>query len=114
MARRSAPGADRSRLPLVALVAAHGISLTGNVLTLIALPLFVLAETGSAAATGLTGAAATVPVVLGGAFGGALVDRLGYRRASVLADLASGVSIGLVPLLDATVGLPFPALLALV
>ncbi|TFV87925.1 MFS transporter [Blastococcus sp. CT_GayMR16] len=114
MATRPPSARGRSRRPLIALVAAHGVSLTGNVLTLIALPLYVLTETGSAAATGLTGAAATVPVVLGGAFGGVLVDRLGYRRASVLADLASGVSIGLVPLLDATVGLSFPALLALV
>lgn len=105
---------QRSRLPLAGLVAAHGVSLTGNMITLIALPLYVLAETGSAVATGVTGAAASVPVVLGGAFGGVLVDRVGYRRASVVADVAGGVSIGLVPLLDATVGLSFPALLVLV
>ncbi|MGY0004793.1 MFS transporter [Micromonospora sp. I033] len=100
--------------PLAGLLAAHTVSLTGNMLTLIALPLYVLAETGSPAATGLTGAFATAPVVLGGAFGGVLVDRIGYRRASVLADLVSGVTVAAVPLLHATVGLPFPALLGLV
>ncbi|MEV0429783.1 MFS transporter [Micromonospora sp. NPDC050495] len=102
------------RAPLAGLLGAHVVSLTGNMLTLIALPLYVLAETGSAAATGLTGAFATAPVVLGGAFGGVLVDRIGYRRASVLADLVSGVTVAAVPLLHATVGLPFPALLGLV
>ncbi|QDY11706.1 MFS transporter [Micromonospora sp. HM134] len=83
-------------------------------LTLIALPLYVLATTGSPAATGLTGAVATVPVVLGGALGGVLVDRIGYRRASILADVVSGLTVAAVPLLDATVGLPFWALLGLV
>ena len=102
------------RAPLAGLLAAHAVSLTGNVLTLIALPLHVLAETGSAAATGLTGAVATLPVVLGGALGGVVVDRVGHRRASVVADLTSGASIALVPLLDVLVGLPFWGLLALV
>lgn len=102
------------RTPLIGLLIAHTVSLTGNMLTLIALPLYVLAETGSPAATGLAGAFATAPVVLGGAFGGVLVDRIGYRRASVLADLVSGVTVAAVPLLHATVGLPFPALLGLV
>ncbi|MFV2113809.1 hypothetical protein ACFHW0_15925 [Micromonospora sp. LOL_025] len=106
--------ATSRRAPLLGLLVGHAVSLTGNMLTLIALPLYVLAETDSLAATGLAGAFATAPVVLGGAFGGVLVDRIGYRRASVLADLVSGVTIAAVPLLHATVGLPFPALLALV
>lgn len=100
--------------PLAGLLLAHAVSMTGNVLTLVALPLYVLVTTGSAALTGVTGFFATLPVVLGGAFGGVLVDRIGYRRSSVLADVVSGSTIALVPLLDASVGLPFPALLALV
>jgi len=102
------------RGPLVGLLAAHAVSMTGNVLTLVALPLYVLMTTGSAAQTGITGFFATLPVVLGGAFGGVLVDRIGYRRATVLADLMSGATIALVPLLDSTVGLSFPSLLGLV
>ena len=105
---------SRRRGPLAGLLAGHVVSLTGNMLTLIALPLYVLAETGSAAATGVAGFFATLPVVIGGPFGGVLVDRVGYRRASVVADVVSGVTIATVPLLDATVGLPFWALLALV
>ncbi|MFI9644416.1 MFS transporter [Micromonospora sp. NPDC051925] len=104
----------RRRAPLVGLLVGHTVSLTGNMLTLIALPLYVLAETGSPAATGLTGAVATAPVVLGGALGGVLVDRIGYRRASVLADVVSCLTVAAVPVLDATVGLPFWALLGLV
>lgn len=104
----------RQRWPLAGLLAGHVVSLTGNMLTLIALPLYVLAETGSAAATGIAGFFATLPVVIGGPFGGVLVDRVGYRRASVVADVVSGVTIATIPLLDAAVGLPFWALLALV
>lgn len=102
------------RPPLVGLLVAHGVSLTGNVLTLVALPLYVLAQTGSPALTGVTGAVATLPVILGGALGGVFVDRLGYRRTSVVADLIGAVTIGAVPLLDQTIGLPLWALLALV
>jgi MFS family permease len=43
-----------------------------------------------------------------------IVDRLGHRRASIVADLASGCSVALIPLLHHTVGLPLAALLALV
>jgi MFS family permease len=100
--------------PLLALLAAHAVSATGNWLTLIALPLYVLSETGSGAATGLAGAFVAVPVVIGGLFGGVIVDRLGYRRSSVLADLSSGLVIAIAPMLDHTVGLPFWTLLALV
>lgn len=103
-----------SAAPLVGLLSGHVVSLTGNMLTLIALPLYVLAETGSAVATGLAGFFATLPVVIGGSLGGVLVDRFGYRRSSVVADLVSAVTIAAVPLLDRTLGLPFWALLGLV
>ncbi|MFF0722554.1 MFS transporter [Micromonospora sp. NPDC003816] len=103
-----------TRVPLVGLLVGHTVSLTGNMLTIIALPFYVLAETGSPVATGITGAVATAPIVLGGALGGVLVDRIGYRRASVLADLVSCLTVAAIPLLHATVGLPFWALLALV
>jgi len=103
-----------AKVPLYGLVTGHAVSMTGNVLTLVALPLYVLNRTGSATATGLTGVAATLPVVLGGTFGGPLVDRLGHRRASVLADLVSAATVAAVPVLDRTTGLPLWGLLALV
>jgi MFS family permease len=100
--------------PLIGLLAGHTVSLTGNMLTLVALPLYVLAETGSASATGLAGFFAYLPVVIGGPLGGVLVDRFGYRRSSVTADLVSAGTIGSVPLLDGTFGLPLWLLFALV
>lgn len=90
------------------------MSVTGSQLTLIALPWFVLQTTGSATQTGLAGAFMSLPQFVSGVLGGAFVDRFGYRRVSIVADLVSGFGISLVPLLFATVGLPFWQLLALV
>ncbi|HUZ01545.1 MAG TPA: MFS transporter [Thermomicrobiaceae bacterium] len=104
----------RNRVPLLALLAANTVSEIGSSLTLIALPWFVLATSGSAARTGLTGFAVALPGFLVGIFGGTVIDRLGYRRSSVIADVVSGIGIGLVPTLFFTVGLPFALLLALV
>ena len=102
------------RAPLVGPLAANAISITGNRITQLAIPWFVLQTTGSVAKTGLAGFFSLLPFVLSSALGGVVVDRLGYRRASIVADLASGTSVLLVPILHATVGLPLPALLALV
>jgi len=101
------------RLPIASLTIAGIISLTGSMLTSVAIPWFVLQTTNSAAKTGLTGVFATLPFIIGGIFGGTLVDRLGFKRMSVLADLTSGGTIALIPLLFHTTGLAFWQLLAL-
>jgi MFS family permease len=106
--------AASTRGPLFALFAANAVSLTGNVAALVAIPWFVLETTGSATKTGVTAFAALLPVVLSGLFGGALVDRLGYRRTSVIADGASAIAVAAIPLLHSTVGLEFWQLVALV
>lgn len=103
-----------SRVPLGALVAANVVSIAGNRLTQLAIPWYVLQSTGSVTKTGLVAFFSLLPFVLSSALGGAIVDRLGYRRASVVADLASGASVLAIPLLHHTVGLPFAVLLALV
>jgi MFS family permease len=103
-----------SRVPLASLLAANAISIAGNRLTMLAIPWFVLQTTGSVSQTGLVGFFSLLPFVLSAGLGGALVDRLGYRRMSIVADLASGVSVLSIPLLYHTVGLPLAALLALV
>lgn len=102
------------RLPLLANLAAALFSLGGNAIALVALPIIALTETGSPLAAGVVGVFATVPLVIGGALGGVLVDRFGYRLSSIVADLASAVTVLAIPLLHATVGLPFGAMLALV
>ncbi|HSJ50954.1 MAG TPA: MFS transporter [Actinomycetota bacterium] len=104
----------RTRRPLLAIFGANAVSLTGNVAALVAIPWFVLETTNSASKTGITAAAALLPVVLSGLFGGAMVDRLGYRRTSVLSDLASAGAVAAIPLLHSTMGLEFWQLLVLV
>ena len=106
--------AGARRLLLGALLAGNVISLVGNMLTLVALPWFVLQTTDSPVRTGLTGFFVALPSFLAGLFGGTLVDRLGPKRVSVAADLVSGLGIVLVPALHLTVGLAFWQLLALV
>jgi MFS family permease len=108
----SVPSA-RERLPFWGLVSANGISTTGNMLTSLAVPWFVLQTTGSAARTGLVAFATILPNALSGFFSGAIVDRLGLKRVSVLGDIASGVTVALVPTLYLTVGLPLWLLLLL-
>ena len=103
-----------TRVPIAALLTANGLSLAGNAMATVIVPLYVLGITGSPLLTGLAGAAATAPVILGGALGGVVVDRLGFRRAAIIADLASGVTVLAIPVLAATVGLPLWALFALV
>jgi MFS family permease len=102
------------RRPLYAMLAANIVSQIGNSLSYIVIPWFVLQLTGSAARMGLTAAAAMVPLVVAGFFGGALVDRLGFKRMSVIADIASSGAVALIPLLHLTIGLEFWQLLALV
>jgi len=103
-----------NRTPITALLIANAISLLGSMLTLIALPWFVLQTTGSAAKTGITGGFVALPAFIVGIFGGTLVDRLGYKRSSVIADVVSGIGIASIPLLYHTIGLAFWQLLALV
>src|SRR5215207_9448551 len=104
----------KNNLPIYSLFTANAISLVGNVLSAMAIPWFVLQTTGSATRTGITGFFTILPVVLAGFFGGTLVDRLGYKRTSIIADLASGVTTALIPLLYFTVGLEFWQLMVLV
>jgi MFS family permease len=114
MARHIRSTTTRERMPLWALLSANIVSLIGNELTFIAIPWFVLQTTGSAARTGITAAVSVVAMIVAGFFAGALVDRLGYKRMSVISDLASGVTVALIPLLHYTVGIAFWQLLALV
>lgn len=82
-------------------------------MVLLAIPWFVLETTGSATKTGITGFFAFLPIVLAG-FLGPVVDRMGLKRASIAADIASGISVAMIPLLFHTVGLEFWQLLVLV
>lgn len=109
-----AVGGRRARLPLLGLLAATALSITGNSIVALAVPWLVLERTGSAALAGVAGAAAVVPIVLSALFGGALIDRLGRRFCSVASDILSALAVAALPLLDATLGLAIGPLLVLV
>ena len=102
------------RAPLFAFFAANLISFVGDRLTLLAIPWFVLQTTGSVVETGITAFFTTLPSILSAFLSGLLVDRLGYKRTSVIGDVASGISTVLIPLLYRTIGLAFWQLLVLV
>jgi MFS family permease len=102
------------RGPLYALFAANVVSSIGDNLAFIAVPWFVLQTTGSVEQTGITAACTTAGVAVSAFFGASLVDLLGYRRASILSDLASGLAIAGIPLLYLLGQLAFRELLALV
>ena len=106
MTRRS--GSVAGLLVLIALAN------TGTRMMAIAVPWFVLVSTGSATRTGLVAAFELAPYVLAKALGGPVVDRLGQRRVSIAADLASAATIGLNPLTYALGVLSLPLLLGLV
>jgi MFS family permease len=106
------PGRDRRPLALV--LAANVISIAGNMLTLVAVPWFVLETTGSAARAGLVAFASTVPVVLAALLGGPLIDRLGLRVSSVVSDGVCAAAVAAVPLLHLAGLLDYGRLLVLV
>ena len=107
-------GPVRSRTPLYALYAADVVSLSGNAVAQLAIPWFVLTTTGSASLTALAVFFNFLPIVIAAFFGGVVVDRLGFRTTSVVADLASAAAVAAIPLLYTTVGLELWQLLALV
>jgi MFS family permease len=67
-------------------------------MTIVAGPWFVLQTTGSAAKTGLVGAALALGL-LAPVLGGPLVDRVGFRRGTVVADVLSAATVASIPAL---------------
>lgn len=96
--------------------AAHSVSIFGDQLTLVALPLATYAATKSAIAVGVVASAEAVTAVLFGLPAGAIADRLAHRRVMVLTDLGRVVVLlalivaihadgGVVALLTAALGM---------
>lgn len=105
---------QKDRAPLVAFLVANVVSICGTRVSAIAIPWFVLITTGSPIKTGLVAMAEMAPLVIVKAIGGPLIDKVGARRISVLADTASTGVVALVPLLHTLGILHFPTLLVLV
>lgn len=108
------PATWRRLRPLAGVLTALLIAHSGTRVSAIALPWFVLVTTGSATQTGLVVFCELGPYVALKVFTGPLVDRVGPRRISWLADVVSAAAALLIPLLHANGMLSFGLLLALV
>jgi MFS family permease len=89
----------------VLLEAATIMSGSGNGVVTVVLPWLALERTGSAATAGVVAAATAVPLLVASLFAGSVVDRMGRRRTAVASDLASGLSVAAVPIVDHLFGL---------
>ena len=107
-------GDKGNRAPLAAFLVANVVSICGTRVSAIAIPWFVLITTGSPVKTGLVALAEMAPLVVVKAIGGPLIDKVGARRISVVADTASTAVVALIPLLHELGLLHFPTLLVLV
>ena len=71
------------------LLSTQGISSIGDAVSFTALPLLVLALTGSGLAMGLVGALQTLPDLVFGMVAGVLADRADRKRMMFIADLGA-------------------------
>jgi hypothetical protein len=81
-----------------ALVSAEGISAVGDAVSFTALPLLVLALTGSGFAMGIVGALQTLPDLVFGLVAGAIADRSDQKRILFLTNVGRGALTALIPL----------------
>lgn len=93
------------KLAVPAYLASFFLSILGNALAAVALPLIVLHQTGSVLGTGSVAAATAVPAILAGLFMGVVIDRFNRRDCSIVTDMISGLSIAALPLVDHLFGL---------
>lgn len=112
--RGSGPGRRGPRNGLVGLLIANLVSVAGGSVSLVALPWFVLATTGSTVATGVAVVAETLPVVAVALVAGTVVHRVGAVATRIGSDVISAVTVLAIPALHATVGLAYWQLLVLV
>lgn len=92
------------RAPVLYL-SSYAVSVLGNSIAAIALPLIVLQETGSAMAAGWVAAATAVPAVFAGLLMGVVIDRINRVTSSVVTDLVSAAAVAALPVIDHVTGL---------
>ena len=85
---------DRVRRNTALVLAGQAVTLLGDYVALLALPLFVYELTGSSLYLGLTTAFETLPTLLFGFAVGVALDRIPMKRALVIADLGRAVELG--------------------
>src|SRR3954463_15442951 len=97
-----------------AIVAAEWVSSVGSSMTVLALPWFVLATTGSATKLGLALGIGSIPFVTLPIPAGWLIARIGARQTMVIADAARLPLLAAIPALYSLHALSFPLLVVLV
>jgi MFS family permease len=95
------------------LLASQGMSALGDAVNFTAMPLLVLALTGSGFAMGIVGAFQTLPDLVFGMVAGAVADRSDRKRLMFLADLGRAALTALIPL-SVALGGPTLAVILLV
>ena len=103
-----------SRGPLAALLAVNTLSSLAETIAMVAIPWFVLELTGSYAQMGVVGFFTVLPRVVATFLGGQVVDRIGFRSASTVSDILSGLSVCGIPILHLSGHLTLPWLIVLV
>ncbi|GEK79677.1 MFS transporter [Agrococcus baldri] len=88
-----------------AYLGSHFLSLLGNGIAAVALPLIVLQITGSPLSMGIISASTAVPAVLIGLLAGFVLDRWNRRNISVASDLISAAAVAALPVVDMLWGL---------
>lgn len=84
-----------------------GLSLIGNAIAGVVLPLVLLARTGDVMAAGSLALICAVPQFVCGVLGGALLDRMNRRTVCIASDLISALSCMMLPIIDEIWGLSF-------
>ena len=100
--------------PIRVIVAAEWVSSLGSSMTVLALPWFVLATTGSATKLGLVLGIGSIPFVTLPLPAGSLIARIGARQTMVIADGARLLLLAAIPALYSLDTLSFPLLVVLV
>ena len=90
----------RGRRDLVLLEIANTLGGISNAVVMVVIPWLILERTGSPVAAGLAGALAALPGIVVSPLVGVLVDRIGRKAVSVVADAFSALSVLLFPVLD--------------
>lgn len=83
-----------------AYLVSYFLSVLGNSVAAVALPLVILTTTGSALGAGVVAASTAVPALLAGLFMGVVIDRVNRRTASIATDVVSAVAVGALPFID--------------
>ena len=100
----------RESKPFRRLLFGDAVSVLGTQITVVAVPIQVYEQTGSAAAVGLVGLAGLLPLIVFGLYGGAIADAVD-RRSLVLVTTLGQAVLALVLVAQAVAGLESTGLL---